>query len=78
MWHFRTLSGIFWIVQSDECQKFLLGVDEESLGQYESYQSALDSINAHATGHLAWDARTHMRVPASIEKWAVGEPAAWA
>ena len=78
MWHFKTVMGIFWIVRAEESEKFFLGIDEESLGTYKSYQDALDGINTHMTGYLAWDTETQMHVPASIESWMLGEPAAWA
>lgn len=78
MWHFKTVVGVFWIVGAEDSTRFFLGIDEESLGAYDSYLSALNSVNEHTTGYLPWDTLIQMHVPAVVEEWLLGEPKAWA
>ncbi len=78
MWHFKTLCGTFWIVPDvSQEDKFFLGVDEDPLGYYSSYEAALGDINGHKTGYISWDMQPKMLVPSCIEAWMQGEPEVW-
>lgn len=70
-YHFNTRFGTFWIrPQPGSPGRWLLGLDEESLGSYASPELAADDVYMQATGHLEWDiSESPVDAPADLGEW---------
>lgn len=79
MWYLKTKLGTLWIVKADEpsVPRYVLGMDDDSLGFYESIDEALDDVVNHSTGALKWDESMRASAPHNIQEWVEGEPENW-
>lgn len=80
MWYLKTKLGTLWIVEADDepthCQ-YVLGMDEDSLGVYESVERAISDVCNHETGALKWDESLKAEAPSDINGWIEGQPESW-
>lgn len=77
MWHLRTRQGTFWVIESPTTHKYVLGIDNDELGEYENADSAAKDVSEQATGYFPWDCQSHVKAPDQLSKWVVGEPENW-
>lgn len=77
MWHLKTKQGTFWVIESPDTKKYLLGVNNDELGTYESADSAAQDVKDQVTGFLQWDCQSRVRIPTDLESWSQGEPSDW-
>ena len=77
MWHLRTKQGTFWVIETPDTHKYVLGVDDDELGVYEDADEAAKVVCDQATGHLPWDAESHVTAPSQVASWSYGEPTNW-
>lgn len=64
---FRSSVGLFWIRRRGG--RFILGIEEEPLGSYQSPVAAADDVYTRATGHGAWDVRNDPNAPTDLSEW---------
>jgi hypothetical protein len=75
-YHYISPIGTFWVKPLlTRPSRFLLGVDETSLGAYDSPHAAAEAVFTRATGWRSWDSLPSIPAPASISDWEVGPPA---
>lgn len=77
MWHLRTKQGTFWVIEAEDTNKYVLGVDDDELGVYEDADAAAKEVHDQTTGHLAWDCESHVTAPDHVANWSMGEPNSW-
>lgn len=79
MWHLLTKLGTFWIADAKEKEgeKYVLGLDDDTLGIYNKLDDVIVDIKAHTTGNLDWDSQTRLKIPDSLKEWKQGEPKGW-
>lgn len=77
MWHLKTQVGTFWILNNPSSEKFLLGCDDEDLGEYTSLENAVGDLKNQETGFLKWDEQLRVKAPDNIEQWEQGIPEHW-
>lgn len=70
MFIYKSPVGTFWIKPNDD-GRFVLGIDQETLGFYHSAVSAADDVYVHVTGYYPWDkldGKIH-DAPTDIYEW---------
>lgn len=77
MWHLRTKQGTFWVIETPDTHKYVLGVDNDELGVYDDANQAAKEVYDQTTGHLAWDSESHVTAPQQVTNWSSGEPTNW-
>lgn len=78
MWHYLTKLGTFWIAEGDNKEeKYVLGLNDETLGVYHRVDDVILDIKAHSTGNLEWDSDTRLKIPTDLTMWQQGEPKDW-
>ncbi len=77
MWHFRTRQGTFWVIESQETRKYVLGINNDELGSYDDADAAAKDVQNQATGFFPWDCESHAKAPDHVSNWAQGEPDNW-
>ena len=80
MWYLKTKLGTLWIVQAEEESshpQYVLGLDEDYLGLYESIEKAVEDVCNHETGALKWDESLKATAPHDLSGWKEGEPESW-
>ena len=80
MWYLKTKLGLFWIVESDEpmaSPQYTLGMDDDSLGFYQSVEAAIQDVCDHKTGAIKWDASLRADAPHDVSGWVQGQPESW-
>lgn len=77
MWHLQTKQGTFWVVESPDTQKYVLGVGTDELGVYSKADDAAREVHDQTTGFFPWDAESHVQAPDHVSNWIEGEPNNW-
>jgi hypothetical protein len=77
MWHLRTRQGTFWVIESQETHKYVLGVNNDELGSYDDADAAAKDVHNQATGYFPWDCQSHAKAPDHVSNWVQGEPDNW-
>lgn len=67
MWNYKSTAGNFWIVSRQE--KYLLGIEDEVLGEYQSLESAVKDVDLQATGCPRWDNLRKAEKSGGIANW---------
>lgn len=69
-YEFRTTVGTFWITQRPwEPDLAVLGIDEITLGAYESAAAAAADVSSQHTGWEEWDNLQEVSKPHDISDW---------
>lgn len=70
MYYYKSRVGTFWIKPNMHGQH-LLGINDESLGAYNSPIHAADDVYTHTTGYFEWDKLDGklFNVPTDIYEW---------
>ena len=77
MWHLRTKQGTFWVIESPDTHKYVLGVNNDELGLYDNADAAALEVLNQTTGYFPWDCQSHIKAPGHVASWAEGEPENW-
>lgn len=78
MFHMKNRIGTFWILEPEASgEKYVLGCNNDTIGEYNSLDEAVLSVVAHDTGYIEWDMAEKVKVPKSLEEWQQGEPEDW-
>jgi hypothetical protein len=48
---------------------YLLGIDEDALGSYNSSEAAADDVYTQTTGFSSWDALPNISGPTDLGEW---------
>lgn len=78
MWHLKTQVGTFWILKKEANDpQYLLGCEDEDLGEYQSLEGVLKDLKNQETGYLKWDEQLNIKAPDEIDRWEQGVPEHW-
>jgi hypothetical protein len=70
MWFHKSEAGTFWIRFVPRSRRtFVLGIDDQELGEYFSPEAAADDVYMQKTGYALWDSLQDVRKPADIAEW---------
>ncbi|RJR47610.1 MAG: hypothetical protein C4576_09380 [Desulfobacteraceae bacterium] len=75
-YEFRTVAGIFWITErKSDPDGAVLGIDQITLGSYETAAAAAADVAAQKTGWERWDTLLEVSGPKDLSEWeAIEEP----
>lgn len=69
-YEFRTMVGTFWITQrADEPEGAVLGIDQITLGSYETAAAAAADVYSQRTGWERWDLLQEISGPRDLNEW---------
>jgi len=69
-YEFRTVAGIFWITdRRSDPDGAVLGIDQITLGSYETASAAAADVAAQKTGWERWDTLLEVSVPGDLDEW---------
>jgi hypothetical protein len=67
-WKYKSEHGTFTIHQAHD-SRWILALDNDSLGSYHSPQAAADDVYVGVTGCFDWDSDTEVERPEDLSDW---------